>query len=193
MYRRRVPAPSRATNNRWHFPARAVCCALLVVPVSHATDWRDYGGAPDQSKYAVTPDITRKNVSQLELAWIYPTRRRARLSVQSDHRRQRHVRAGEEQLAGRHRRGHAQGIVDPRQPARHHQSRHQLLGEQGPQRPAVAVRDRRYSAGHRRAHRQIDPLVRQERTGRSERGAGTRSADDPACRARRRRGASSRT
>jgi quinoprotein glucose dehydrogenase len=52
---------------------RAICCALLVVPVSHATDWPDYGGSPDQSKYAVTPDITRKTVSQLELAWMYPT------------------------------------------------------------------------------------------------------------------------
>jgi quinoprotein glucose dehydrogenase len=52
---------------------RVMGCALLVAPASHATDWPDYGGTPDQSKYAVTPDITRKTVTQLEPAWIYPT------------------------------------------------------------------------------------------------------------------------
>src|SRR5690348_17229769 len=37
------------------------------------TEWPDYGGMPDQSKYAVTPDLTKKNVSQLAVSWIYPT------------------------------------------------------------------------------------------------------------------------
>jgi len=47
--------------------------AFMMVSVSHAADWPDYGGAPDQSKYAVTRDISRKNISQLEVAWTYPT------------------------------------------------------------------------------------------------------------------------
>jgi quinoprotein glucose dehydrogenase len=44
-----------------------------LAAVAQATEWADYGGTPDQSKFAVTPDLTRKNVSQLEVAWIYPT------------------------------------------------------------------------------------------------------------------------
>ncbi|HET9475075.1 MAG TPA: c-type cytochrome, partial [Steroidobacteraceae bacterium] len=44
-----------------------------MVSVSRAADWPDYGGAPDQSKYAVTRDITRKNVWQLGVSWIYST------------------------------------------------------------------------------------------------------------------------
>src|SRR5687767_6078 len=46
---------------------------IAVSPDSPATEWRDYGGTPDQSKYARTPDITRKNVSRLAVAWMYPT------------------------------------------------------------------------------------------------------------------------
>src|SRR5687768_2555937 len=46
---------------------------LMATTVAQATEWPDYGGTPDQSKYAVTPDITKKTVSQLDVAWIYPT------------------------------------------------------------------------------------------------------------------------
>ena len=48
-------------------------CALAVCGTVHAGQWPDYGGTPDQSKFVVTPDITRKNVTQLEVAWTYPT------------------------------------------------------------------------------------------------------------------------
>ena len=47
--------------------------ALFVVTAVHAAEWPDYGGSPDQSKFAVPPDITRKNVAQLEVPWTYPT------------------------------------------------------------------------------------------------------------------------
>jgi quinoprotein glucose dehydrogenase len=52
--------------------------AALLLPLSLAakekgTQWRDYGGRPDQSKYAVTPDITKQNVSKLGVAWVYST------------------------------------------------------------------------------------------------------------------------
>jgi quinoprotein glucose dehydrogenase len=46
---------------------------LSLVLTARATEWPDYGGSPDQSKYAVTPDLTRKNVAKLEVAWSYPT------------------------------------------------------------------------------------------------------------------------
>jgi quinoprotein glucose dehydrogenase len=35
--------------------------------------WREYGGGPDQSKYTTLNHITKKNVSQLEVAWTYST------------------------------------------------------------------------------------------------------------------------
>jgi quinoprotein glucose dehydrogenase len=47
--------------------------ALMMVSVSPAQSWPDYGGTPDQSKYVVAKDITKRNVSKLEVAWIYPT------------------------------------------------------------------------------------------------------------------------
>ena len=36
--------------------------------------WADYGGGPDNSKYVDLNQITRSNVSQLTVAWQYPTR-----------------------------------------------------------------------------------------------------------------------
>jgi quinoprotein glucose dehydrogenase len=57
-------------------PIRSTLCALVfccVCAPSFATEWRDYGGTPDQSKYVVLDDITKENVDQLEIAWIYPT------------------------------------------------------------------------------------------------------------------------
>lgn len=44
---------------------------------SHTVDpyrnWWQYGGGPDQSKYTTLNQITKKNVSQLKVAWTYPT------------------------------------------------------------------------------------------------------------------------
>jgi quinoprotein glucose dehydrogenase len=55
--------------------ALALVSSLLTISAAGApvTEWRDYGGTPDQSKYAVTPDITKKNVAKLAVSWIYPT------------------------------------------------------------------------------------------------------------------------
>ena len=47
--------------------------ATAVCGTVHAGQWPDYGGTPDQSKFVVTPDITKKSVSRLEVAWTYPT------------------------------------------------------------------------------------------------------------------------
>jgi quinoprotein glucose dehydrogenase len=47
--------------------------AAAMLSVSHAASWPDYGGTPDQSKYVVTKDITKKNVAKLAVAWTYPT------------------------------------------------------------------------------------------------------------------------
>jgi len=55
-------------------PARLfLSLALLMVSVSRAGSWPDYGGGPDQSKYVKTPDLTKQNVTKLSMAWMYPT------------------------------------------------------------------------------------------------------------------------
>lgn len=41
-------------------------------PDRHTT-WTHYGGSPDQSRYFETIEISKENVDQLEVAWIYPT------------------------------------------------------------------------------------------------------------------------
>src|SRR5689334_18372440 len=51
----------------------AASLSAVSVLAAPRTEWRDYGGSPDQSKYAITPDITRKNVAKLAISWVYPT------------------------------------------------------------------------------------------------------------------------
>ncbi|MES2331450.1 MAG: PQQ-binding-like beta-propeller repeat protein [Bacteroidota bacterium] len=36
--------------------------------------WKQYGGGPDQSKYFNGAQITKENVNQLKVAWVYPTK-----------------------------------------------------------------------------------------------------------------------
>jgi len=47
--------------------------ASVMLSVSRAASWPDYGGTPDQSKFVVTKDITKQSVSKLAVAWTYPT------------------------------------------------------------------------------------------------------------------------
>ena len=37
------------------------------------SNWSHYGGKPDQSKYFEASRITKENVNQLKVAWVYPT------------------------------------------------------------------------------------------------------------------------
>src|SRR5437870_1546902 len=39
-------------------------------PASH--EWRDYAGSPEGTRYMPLTQITKNNVSQLEVAWNYP-------------------------------------------------------------------------------------------------------------------------
>lgn len=41
--------------------------------IAHKT-WTQYGGSADQSKYVELKEITKQNVTQLQLAWDYPTK-----------------------------------------------------------------------------------------------------------------------
>jgi quinoprotein glucose dehydrogenase len=44
----------------------------FLLPYEHDT-WKHYGGTPDQSKYFTSSEITRENVNQLQVAWVYPS------------------------------------------------------------------------------------------------------------------------
>ena len=52
--------------------AGGVSCSSDSSSNDHAT-WTHYGGGPDQSKYFVATQISKKNVSQLKVAWMYPS------------------------------------------------------------------------------------------------------------------------
>ncbi len=60
-------------NTLW---VASVSIALAVQAASGQQDhktWRDYGGGPDSSHFVALNQINKSNVSQLEVAWIYPT------------------------------------------------------------------------------------------------------------------------
>lgn len=42
-------------------------------PLSDHTTWTHYSGSPDQSKYFVGSEITKENVDQMQVAWMYPS------------------------------------------------------------------------------------------------------------------------
>lgn len=51
----------------------SVLCSCSTDSSTHQhKSWRQYGGGPDQSKFVAETDITKENVSQLEVAWVYP-------------------------------------------------------------------------------------------------------------------------
>jgi quinoprotein glucose dehydrogenase len=52
--------------------AASALAARAAEDLEHKS-WRDYGGGPDQSKFVIMSDITKANVAQLEVAWIYKT------------------------------------------------------------------------------------------------------------------------
>ncbi len=54
--------------------ALLVCLTSCSVdPSGNNRSWDHYGGNPDQSRYFKSSEINQTNVSQLEVAWFYPT------------------------------------------------------------------------------------------------------------------------
>src|SRR4051812_141424 len=45
---------------------------LLWAAEQNHKQWSDYGGGPDSSHFMTLDQITKSNVSQLEVAWVYP-------------------------------------------------------------------------------------------------------------------------
>lgn len=71
--------------NLKRFPGKtAMALALLLLFLAFTTSdhnaisthstWRQYGGTADQSKYFEASQITKENVNQLKVAWVYPTK-----------------------------------------------------------------------------------------------------------------------
>ena len=71
--------------NPKRLPAKTTCVIIALLAfftfatinrdmekVAHTT-WKHYGGAPDQSKFFEAAQITKENVNQLKVAWVYPT------------------------------------------------------------------------------------------------------------------------
>jgi quinoprotein glucose dehydrogenase len=67
-------------------PIKIICAFVIVLflfsYVTIKTDkfredsystWEQYGSGPDQSKYFEGSEITKENVNQLQVAWVYPT------------------------------------------------------------------------------------------------------------------------
>lgn len=66
-------------------PIKTICIVIVLLSLftfaavnpyirsdSHST-WNQYGGGADQSKYFEGSQITKENVSNLKVAWVYPT------------------------------------------------------------------------------------------------------------------------
>src|SRR5215472_15046761 len=54
------------------------CCGFLPGALSRAaaqshTTWSDYGGGSDSSQYSALHEINRTNISNLQIAWVFPT------------------------------------------------------------------------------------------------------------------------
>jgi glucose dehydrogenase len=45
----------------------------LSVSGQEPREWRDYAGGPDSSRFVAAKQITRSNVTQLQVAWTYPS------------------------------------------------------------------------------------------------------------------------
>ena len=46
---------------------------LLRAAEQNHKQWSDYGGGPDSSHFIALDQINKSNVSQLQVAWVYPT------------------------------------------------------------------------------------------------------------------------
>jgi quinoprotein glucose dehydrogenase len=63
---------------RAHLALFTILMAILFTTCKNADDkqhrtWQGYGSGADQSKYVIQDQITKENVSQLEVVWSYPT------------------------------------------------------------------------------------------------------------------------
>ncbi len=172
----------RRTGGRIGVAAALISVTGLSIFAQQQREWRDYAGGPDSSRFVAATQITKSNVSQLQVAWTYPAARPTSIRSSS---------AASSTAAARTARSWRSM---PRPESRSGSTRasegfnvrgDELLGEQGRQGPPADLQHRQHAPGARRADRRDDHLVRQGRPGRSARRPRSRSGDDqPAERAR---------
>ena len=162
----------------------AILAVLVLVVAAPAvrvqrqpTNWSDYGGAPDNARHVALDQITKANLSQLGVAWSYPSRDTMSyvfnpvvvdnvvyVLARNNSLVALEATTGKELWIHEDLRG-----IAPRG--------HQLLGEQGPLRPPAAVPDEQLPAGDRCPHGQVDHDVRHGRRGQPPRRTAARSGD----------------
>jgi quinoprotein glucose dehydrogenase len=52
--------------------AAALAAGSSILAAQSPREWRDYAGGPDSSRFVAARQITKANVSQLQVAWTYP-------------------------------------------------------------------------------------------------------------------------
>jgi len=52
--------------------ALATAVTIVTVGALQTREWRDYAGGPDSSKFVALTQITKENVTRLQVAWTYP-------------------------------------------------------------------------------------------------------------------------
>ena len=150
---------------------------LLWAAEQNHKQWSDYGGGPDSSHFIALDQINKSNVSQLQVAWVYPTGDdNAYLFNPIVVDNVMYVLAKNSSLValdattGKEIWIHENlpGLTKPR---------HRLLGKQEPQGQEADLRDQRLPPGDRCPDGQIDSDVREEWIGGPEARSGPRSQD----------------
>ena len=82
---RQIDRPALSQHSRWRMVVMSVLLASGIVmalqmieaqtpaPPKPYTTWADYGGSADSAQYSALSQINRSNVSQLKVAWTFPT------------------------------------------------------------------------------------------------------------------------
>src|SRR5580692_925339 len=115
----------------------------------HAADasWPSYLGSPGSEQYSSLTQINKSNVKQLEVVWSYPT------GEKGDYLFNPTVIDGVMYVLAKN---NSIVALDAFQHRRGNTKRHQLLGEQRPLRPPLAVFERGLPNRYRRADRRND-------------------------------------
>jgi quinoprotein glucose dehydrogenase len=71
-----VSTQFRGCDSGWKTALVLIAMGITAWPQAAEKDhkkWSAYGGGPDSSHFVALDQITRFNVNQLEVAWVYPT------------------------------------------------------------------------------------------------------------------------
>ena len=135
------PLPARRSADEARQPSAA---AAIRPATSTSRAGISTSAAPIRRSTRRSTQIDKSNVGRLEVAWTYPTGRELSRSIRSSS--EHDVRAREEALDRRARRGDGPRDLGARERGRRRRARHELLAQRRRQRGAAAVRQRRASS-----------------------------------------------